>query len=585
MKNILSRLTIILSLLLCPLVFAFGSSPPSNPPPSNPPPTNPPPTDPPSTTPTDPAPPPSNDGRISSIGLYNMSTGKLIKKIASSSTVSLSEADLSNANIAVNVQGSYGSVWASWDSKIRTISNDRPNWLFASANETQEEFVNGWHSLSLRTYEKSDAEGKVLGQKNISFRVSIKGSAPVVPPQTPNPPVEPPEDSDPNEPRITGFMLYDDVRHTNLKSISNNGSLDLSNVSKSAKLNIRAVVTGTISRIDFAFDDLEKRSETGAPFTAFKEDGSGNSFIRKNGKHAVSARAINGNVLTFKFTVKGAVSAPPPVDPPTTPPVNPPNNPNPPTTPTPPDSNYDARKDPAYKGYKYKPGEGYSVKKFKLPPRPNCVKEVKNTISVSGTFDGKGCLYTFKGTWKGKSYKDICFAPKEISEGMPPMFDLKPGATLKNVQIECALDGIHTSKNNTIDNVFMRDVEEDAITANTNITIKNSQFWFCNDKCIQMNRANKVTVLNNKFYYTQSAVLANYGNNVEVKGNYFYETKKAIRSRTSDSRVVAQNNVHEGGSCYVSAQDKGILEDWGGNKLTNVKEEHCEINGGKITRK
>lgn len=247
---------------------------------------------------------------------------------------------------------------------------------------------------------------------------------------------------------------------------------------------------------------------------------------------------------------------------------------------------YDPKKDKAYDGYKYRPGQGFSVDKHQLPPRPTCIKEVKSTIKVSGSLDGKGCLYVFKGTWKGKSYKDICFAPKEIAEGMPPMFDLAPGAKISNLQIECALDGIHTSRNNVIDNVIFRDVEEDAITLEENITIKNSQFWFCNDKCLQMNRANKALISNNKFYYVGgTAVLANYGYNITVENNVLYRAKKGIRSRQSKSLIRASANKQEGGDCFLEAQDKGLLEDWGGNTASNVKSKKCEINGGRVVAK
>lgn len=246
---------------------------------------------------------------------------------------------------------------------------------------------------------------------------------------------------------------------------------------------------------------------------------------------------------------------------------------------------YDPKSDPAYSGYKYRPGQGFSVGKYKLPPKPACVKEVKGTINVSGTFDGKGCLYTFKGSAKGKSYKELCFAPKEISEGLPPMFKLNAGAILKNLQIECALDGIHTTRNNTIDNVIIRDVEEDAITIEEHVVVKNSQFWFCNDKCIQMNRAKNSDILNNKFYYATSAVLANSGSNIDVNSNYFYQTKKAIRSRQSISLVRATGNKHESGSCFLSAQDKGVLEDLGGNTASGVSSRVCELNGGKVSVK
>jgi len=389
------------------------------------------------------------------------------------------------------------------------------------------------------------------------------------PKPTPTPTPTPDPKPDPGSPQVTGFTLYDEVTQKDLLTLSNRGTLDLSKVSKSAVLNIRAKVSGDISSVEFSYNSLGKRSEKSAPYTVFQENGSGDEYLRSNGLHKIAARVIGGNVLNLSYNSKGADE----------------DEGDSPGDPSPPDSNYDPRKNPAYKDYKYKPGQGFTVKKYKLPPKPDCIKEVKNTINVTGTFDGKGCLYTYKGTWKGKSYKDICFAPKEISEGMPPMFNLKSGATLKNVQIECALDGIHTSRNNTIDNVIMRDVEEDAITLKENVTVKNSQFWFCNDKCLQMNSANKANIHNNSFFYATSAVLANYGTGVEVRDNFFYETKQAIRSRTKKSKVIVENNTHEGGKCYASAQDDGLLEDWGGAKLKDVKDRHCEINGGKIVEK
>jgi len=136
-----------------------------------------------------------------------------------------------------------------------------------------------------------------------------------------------------------------------------------------------------------------------------------------------------------------------------------------------------------------------------------------------------------------------------------------------------------------IDNVFMRDVEEDAITLRENVTVKNSQFWFCNDKCLQMNSANKVTIDNNKFYYASSAVLANWGRNVKVTNNSFYKTTRAIRGKTSNSTVIAENNSHEIGECHLLAQSKGVIEDWGRGKLTDVKNAHCIEDDGRIVDK
>ena len=243
---------------------------------------------------------------------------------------------------------------------------------------------------------------------------------------------------------------------------------------------------------------------------------------------------------------------------------------------------YDPQTDPAYDGYRYRPGEGFDLGRFRLPPKPECQREVTETIEVTGTFDGDGCLYYWTARAGGMSHTDICFAPDEVSEGLPPMFDLRPGATLRNVVIECAPDGIHTSRDNIIENVIMRDVEEDAITAEENVTIRNSEFWFCNDKCIQMNRANGVEIYGNRFYYATSAILANYGADVSVHDNFFYDTRRAIRSRTANSDVTARDNTHEIGQCHLWSQDDAVLYDEGGESLSGVDARHCVMSGGRI---
>jgi hypothetical protein len=217
----------------------------------------------------------------------------------------------------------------------------------------------------------------------------------------------------------------------------------------------------------------------------------------------------------------------------------------------------------------------------KLPARPSCVVEVKQTIRVTGTLDGKGCLYT----WRGAGYPQYCSAPSEIDENQPAMFHLEPGAMLKNLQMECALDGIHTTRNNTIDNIVNRDVEEDAITIGQNITIQNSQFWYCNDKCLQMNSADNVIIRNNRFYNSNKPVLANWGYNILVHDNYFKDVKLAIRSKTTKSYVKAWRNVVDGADCYLKAESDGYIEDFEEATLRNVKQKYCYEDGGKIVRK
>jgi pectate lyase len=74
------------------------------------------------------------------------------------------------------------------------------------------------------------------------------------------------------------------------------------------------------------------------------------------------------------------------------------------------------------------------------------------TIPVSGTFDGGMKRY-------------CCIGDGGQSESQDPVFELAPGATIKNVIIGApAGDGIHCLGNCTIQNVWWEDVGEDAAT-------------------------------------------------------------------------------------------------------------------------
>ena len=210
------------------------------------------------------------------------------------------------------------------------------------------------------------------------------------------------------------------------------------------------------------------------------------------------------------------------------------------------------------------------------PKRPTCVVKVTKTIVVNGTLDGKGCVYT----WRGAGYPKNCNSPKEISENQPAMFELKPGANLKNLHMECALDGIHTSQNNIIENIVNRDVEEDAITIGNNITVRNSKFYFCNDKCLQMNKAKNVRIEGNYFYSANTAVLANYGQNIVVKNNYFKEIKKtAIRAVTRvgvRSDITASYNQIVNAQCGLRSETGSQVINGAGNVFKNVETKTCK---------
>ncbi len=210
--------------------------------------------------------------------------------------------------------------------------------------------------------------------------------------------------------------------------------------------------------------------------------------------------------------------------------------------------------------------------------KPKCVRIVKSTIEVkeNQVFDGQGCLYT----WQGQGYPASCGLDKS-PEGMPAMFLLKPGSAIKNLHLECALDGIHTTKNNIIKNVVFRDVEEDAVTIGENITIEKSEFWFCQDKCLQMNSAMNSVIRNSIFVHASTPIRANYGRNISVYGNIFYNVKRAVKADQKLSKVTAFKNKVNRADCYLASGTNATIYDKNDEDLHSVKNAHCE-NGGKI---
>jgi hypothetical protein len=210
--------------------------------------------------------------------------------------------------------------------------------------------------------------------------------------------------------------------------------------------------------------------------------------------------------------------------------------------------------------------------------------EVKRTITVENgmTFDGKGNLYS----WVGEG---DC----SQTEGMPAMFDLLPGSTLKNVWIENAPDGIHVKGENvTIDNITNIDVCEDAISiskpkgnvSRENIKIINSKFYDCEDKAIQLTRGTNVLIKNNEFISCAKAVrIKEQATNIIFENNKVYNAKQAIKATGGHGLI--RNNVIQDSKVGLWAEEQGHLIDAGGNSFINVKEVHRETEAGKITVK
>lgn len=206
-----------------------------------------------------------------------------------------------------------------------------------------------------------------------------------------------------------------------------------------------------------------------------------------------------------------------------------------------------------------------------LPVKPKCVVQVKDTITVKGTLDGKGCLYS----WRGKGYPKNCHASREISENQPRMFVMSPGSKIKNMQIECSLDGILTNDNTTIENVLFRDVEEDAITTRgNNVKIIKNTFFLCQDKCLQLNGPSKnVLVEDNHFQHANRPLSGSASKGgakgIIARGNTCKNCEIMFRMQ-SNHDVIVEDNYLEDGRDLLETVDQAVIYDCGRNIVKNA---------------
>jgi hypothetical protein len=209
------------------------------------------------------------------------------------------------------------------------------------------------------------------------------------------------------------------------------------------------------------------------------------------------------------------------------------------------------------------------------PKAPSCVRNVSSTIQVRGTFDGSGCLYR----WRGRGYPKDCGALREISENQPKMFIVRKGGKLRNLQIECSLDGVQLDDNSTIENVLFRDVEEDMVnlSGSENVTIRNVTGFFHQDKAVQINSANNVNIDGMKLYHGQTGITGSpEGSSAKgtVKNSKFYNLKTAIRARGKFTWTVSNTTI-ENADCAFVEQSGGKVIKGSSVVLKNVKRERC----------
>ncbi len=200
-----------------------------------------------------------------------------------------------------------------------------------------------------------------------------------------------------------------------------------------------------------------------------------------------------------------------------------------------------------------------------LPPEPTCRVQVSETIRVKGVFDGQGCLYE----WVGPG-AEFCHAEEEVSEKMPRMFVMHPGSTLRNLQMICSPDGTLMNDDTTIENVIDRDCGEDCVTTRgKNNRILNSAFFFCDDKCIQLNEAQGVEIRGNTFVsgkipLSGSSSSKGGANNIQVHDNRFTHVKTAILAQSDHDFHVSGSRADDT-DCFFETKEAGIIYDLGGN--------------------
>ena len=151
---------------------------------------------------------------------------------------------------------------------------------------------------------------------------------------------------------------------------------------------------------------------------------------------------------------------------------------------------------------------------------------VPDTIEVKAgtTFDGKDKIFV----WIGEG---DC----SQKEGMPDMFAVYEGATIKNLFMIYAPDGIHfMGSNASADRIVNLDVCEDAMTGKTyydpaikNISVTNSVFYNCADKGLQFSKIRSgLKVIGNKFIHCFQP----------IRINKFIETYEARDNRIVGAR-------------------------------------------------
>ncbi|GAA3828255.1 hypothetical protein GCM10022226_56300 [Sphaerisporangium flaviroseum] len=198
-------------------------------------------------------------------------------------------------------------------------------------------------------------------------------------------------------------------------------------------------------------------------------------------------------------------------------------------------------------------GGGGGIPSF---PSPSGSVKVDATIQVSGTFDGG--MRRYYGIGDGGQ-----------SESQDPMFELAPGATIKNVIIGApAGDGVHCEGNCTIQNVWWEDVGEDAATflGGTNYYVTGGGAKSASDKVFQHNGPGTVHISNffvsnaGKLYRACGNCSSSYQRHVVMNGIVAQSTKVLVGINTNWGDTARFSNI----TVYGSSSSTTICEKYRG---------------------
>lgn len=173
--------------------------------------------------------------------------------------------------------------------------------------------------------------------------------------------------------------------------------------------------------------------------------------------------------------------------------------------------------------------------------RQGDVITVSEPIVVDGgEFDGKGATYTASSK----------LGDGGQSEGQSPIFILKNGATLKNVNIgENGADGVHVYNGATVENVNWLDVGEDALTVKSpgDVTIIGGSAHDAADKVFQVNADAKIYIKDFDADGFITLVRTNGGKQLDVDvvidGGSFSNGTNLFRTDSSLASVTFQSDI------------------------------------------